>query len=40
MSALLLFLLAPVGAEYLAAYDTSTGRPLELIARLLFLSPL
>jgi len=40
MQALILLILAPIGAEYVAAYDTSTGRPLELLAGLLFLVPL
>lgn len=36
----LLLVLAPVCAEYLAAYDASTGKPVELIGGLLILSPL
>ncbi|HET6529426.1 MAG TPA: hypothetical protein VFH03_02235, partial [Actinoplanes sp.] len=40
MQVLVLLVLAPVGAEYLAGYDTSTGRPLELFAGLVFLIPL
>jgi hypothetical protein len=40
MQVLILLFLAPVGAEYLAGYDTSTGRPLELLAGLLILGPL
>ena len=35
-----LLLLAPISAEYLIAYDTSTGNPSALIAGLIFLAPL
>jgi hypothetical protein len=35
-----LVLLAPVSAEYLIAYDTSTGSPFALLAGLIFLAPL
>jgi hypothetical protein len=35
-----LLLLAPICAEYLAAYDASTGHPLELAGGLLILAPL
>ena len=35
-----LFVLAPVCAEYLAAYDDSTGKPAELLLGLLILAPL
>lgn len=38
--ALGLLLLAPLCAEYLVGYDTSTGQPWELIAGLLILAPL
>lgn len=36
----LLLVLAPVGAEYLLGYDTSTGHPGQLVAGLLILIPL
>lgn len=37
---LALLVLAPVGAEYIQAYDDSTGRPLALLAGLLIFVPL
>src|SRR5262249_10472968 len=38
--ALGLLILAPLCAEYITGYDTSTGRPLALVGGLLILSPL
>ena len=38
--AIALFFAAPVGAEYLIGYDTSTGRPLVLLASLAIFGPL
>ena len=35
-----LFVLAPICAEYLTGYDNSVGRPIALLAGLLFLAPL
>ncbi len=35
-----LFVLAPICAEYLTGYDDSVGRPIALLAGLLFLAPL
>ncbi|MCC3765117.1 hypothetical protein K3N28_18820 [Glycomyces sp. TRM65418] len=37
---LVLALLAPVGAECLSGYDTSTGKPLELAGNLIVFVPL
>lgn len=39
-AALTLFVLSPLGAEYLVGYDASAGRPLALLAGLLILAPL